>query len=274
MFSIISAAFSRLAGELGASLGLAGGAGNLVFAIVMPIVYLVMGPMILQYIGGHLGGLFLPSIRYMLRAGLGGLAVLPGAPAMMGGAQGASGASGAAAGAAAATAVTLAPVVGTTTLRNPLAAQLMRQRLQIAGAGSAVMPVGSTGPMIKEVRHPRLQVAAHIARAAFTGKPPEWELSRREKLAYYALKHTLGRHYRALRQAANTFKQTFYRETGIWIPGRLPREHEIKKAAEITIEVGKWLGEKGTIMARKAKDLGIKAYRLIGNRWYVDRSEY
>ena len=114
----------------------------------------------------------------------------------------------------------------------------------------------------------------HIAKTAIGGRPLEWELSRKEKVAYYALKYTVGRPLQNLRRTANAFREAFYRETGIWIPGRLPREHEIKKAAEITVKTGKWIGEKGLVMARKAKELGIRTYRLISSRWSVDRGEY
>lgn len=79
--------------------------------------------------------------------------------------------------------------------------------------------------------------------------------AKQKKLAYYALKYTVGRTIRNIGQAANTFKQAFYRETGIWIPGRLPSEHEIKKAAEITIRAGKWIGEKGVRLIRKVTQI-------------------
>ncbi len=72
VFTLVAAAFSRLANELSNSLSLTGGGlENLVFAIAMPVVYLIIGPVILQFIGGHLGGYFFPSIRYMLRYGFG-----------------------------------------------------------------------------------------------------------------------------------------------------------------------------------------------------------
>ncbi len=63
-----------------------------------------------------------------------------------------------------------------------------------------------------------------------------------EKAAYYALKYTVGRTIRNLRQAASTFRHRFYMETGIWIPGRLPREEEIRiamKGAKKVYEIGR-----------------------------------
>jgi len=75
VFTLVSAVFSRLIAEVSSSLSLgAGDLESIVFALIMPIVYLIIGPMILQHIGGALGGHFFPSVRYMLRYGLG---VLP-----------------------------------------------------------------------------------------------------------------------------------------------------------------------------------------------------
>ncbi len=273
VFTLVAAAFSRLASELSNSLSLTGGGlENLVFAIVMPIVYLVIGPMILQFIGGHLGGYFLPSIRYMLRYGFGVLPMVfpskmaeqaaPMAMAAVGGAGVATagatamgpGGLGYAPGAGGASMATsgigyLAPVVGITTLRNPVATQLMRQR--IVGA------VAPGRPSIQEIRHPRLHRTYEIMKGAITGEKPE-DLSRREKIAYYAAKYTIGRWINNLRKAGNTFRHRFYMETGIWIPGRLPREHEVRKAAEITYKAGKWIKEKGVVVARKFNS-GIRA---------------
>ncbi len=89
----------------------------------------------------------------------------------------------------------MAPVAGTTVLQNPVAQRIMQQRIMHATAPTTVAGVPATKPMIREVKHP-------------------------------------GRYIRNLRQAGETFRQTFYRETGIWIPGRLPREEEIRLAAK------------------------------------------
>jgi len=235
-----------------------------VFALIMPIVYLIIGPMILQHVGGALGGHFFPSMRYMLRYGLGvipivfpskmaeqaapiALAATGGAGAVAAGAT-TIGATGAIGGAASGLGY-LAPVIGTTTLRNPLASQLMKQRIM------GVATTAPAKPLIREVKHPRLQTALHITKTAITSKQPEWELSKKEKIAYYALRYTVGRYIRNLRKAGEAFRQTFYRETGIWIPRRLPREHEIRKAAEITAKAGKWIGEKEVRLIRKVSQI-------------------
>jgi len=114
----------------------------------------------------------------------------------------------------------------------------MKQRLVGATATAPSKPV------IKEVKHPRLETAYYITKAAITGKQPEWELSKKEKIAYYALRYTVGRYIRNLRKAGETFRQTFYQETGIWIPGRLPREEEIRIAVKGTKKVYEF-GRKG-----------------------------
>ena len=135
VFTLVSAVFSRLIAEVSSSLSLgAGDLESIVFALIMPIVYLIIGPMILQHIGGALGGHFFPSVRYMLRYGLGVLPMIfpskmaeQAAPIALAAAAGGAGASAAGAaantgagGAAATSSIGyLAPVVGTTTLRNP-----------------------------------------------------------------------------------------------------------------------------------------------------------
>ncbi len=101
-------------------------------------------------------------------------------------------------------------------------------------------------PLIKKEKlsaHPRFHRTYEIMKETITGRKLE-ELSRREAIAYYTLKYTVGRWINNLRKAGNTFRQTFYCETRIWVPGRLPREEELKKAKDATIKVRKWVGEK------------------------------
>ncbi len=168
---------------------------NLVYAIVAPIVFAVAAPMVMQMLGGAAGGLFLPSLRHMLR---GGILMMPpskhyglaGAAAMTaatsgagaGAAAAATGAGGPGAGGVATSSIGyMAPVVGTTVLQNPVAQQVMRQRIMQTTAPTTVAAAVASKPMIREVKHPRLETAYHIAKAAITGKPPEWELSRKRK---------------------------------------------------------------------------------------------
>ena len=207
VFTLVAAALSRLTGELSSSLSLApGGVENIVFAIVMPVIYLAVGPLILQMIGGHIGGFFLPSIRHLLRYGLGLAPVMlpsrtTGAPSMPPTGPGTP-----PAGTIVATGVgVLAPVVGSTTLRNLIAYQLMQRRMLPSIIATPAKP------MIREVKHPKLETAKEVT---------------------LAIGKRVAAHYiNNLRRAGETFKQTIYRETGIWLPGRTPRKEEIERVA-------------------------------------------